>query len=65
MYSPAVIKFVVRDVGTFVGPSEVVRELTEDVEDGTEDVGVLRDFLSMSKSNHKPDSGDIVGYEFS
>ena len=64
MYSPVVIKFVVRDVGTSVGPSEVVRELTEDVEDGTEDVGVLRDFLSMSKSIHKPDRGDIDGYRF-
>ena len=64
MYSPAVVKYVVRDVGTSVGPFEVMRELTEDVEDGTEDVEVLRDFLSMSKSIHKPDRGDIDGYRF-
>ena len=64
MYSPVVIKFVVRHVGTSVGPSKVVRDLTEDVEDATEAVGVLRDFLSMSKSIHKPDRGDIDGYRF-
>ena len=64
MYSPAVVKYVDKDVGPSVGPSEAVRELTEDVEDGTEDVGVLRDFLSMSKSIHKPDSEDIDRYEF-
>ena len=45
---------MVRDVGTSVGPSKVVRDLAEDVEDATEAVGVLRDFLSMSKSIHKP-----------
>ena len=35
-----------------------------DMEDATEAVEVLRDFLSKPKSIHKPDRGDINGYRF-
>ena len=52
MYSPVVVKFVVRHVSTSDGTSEVIEELTEYMEDVTEAVGVLRDFLSMTKSIH-------------
>ena len=61
IHKPAVVKFVVRQVETSVGPSKVVRELTGDMEDATEAVEVLRDFLSKPKSIHKPDRGDIGG----
>ena len=64
IHKPLIVKFVVRHVGTSVGPSEVVRELTGYMEDVTEAVGILRDFLSMTKSIHKPDRRDINGYRF-
>ena len=41
-----------------------MRELTGYMEDVTEAVGILRDFLSMTKSIHKPDRRDINGYGF-
>ena len=68
IHKPLIVKFVVRRVGTSaglsVGPSKVVLDLTEDTEDATEAVGDPRDFLSISKSIHKPDRGDIDGYRF-
>ena len=64
MYSPAVVKFDVRHVGTSVGTSEVDRKLTEDTEDVREVVGVPIDFLFIENSIHKPDSKDIDRYEF-
>ena len=68
IHKPLIVKFVVRRVGTSVGPSvgpsKVVRKLTGYMEDVTEAVGILKDFLSMTKSIHKPDRGDIDGYRF-
>ena len=49
-------KYVIslRHVGPSVGPSEVVRELTKDLEDVGEASVLSRDLLSISKSIHKP-----------
>ena len=65
MYSPVVVKFVVRHVSTSDGTSEVIEDLTEDMEDVSEAVRVPRDSLSIPKRIHKPDPGDIDGYRFS
>ena len=69
MYSPAVVKFVVRHFGTSVGTSEADRKfdrkLTEDTEDVRQVVGVPIDLLSIANLIHKPDSEDIDRYEFS
>ena len=55
-------KYVIslRHDGPSVGPSEVVPELTKDLEDVMEASVLSRDLLSISKSIHKPDRGDII-----
>ena len=57
-------KYVIslRHDGPSVGPSEVVPELTKDLEDVMEASVLSGDLLSISKSIHKPDRGDIDGY---